>query len=70
MVGRLSHTDDMADPDDGLALGDQLIGGLELAVDLFCRVPVAFHDDIPGPFWTDEDSHSPFTGLGGQRQHS
>jgi len=69
VVGRLRHLDDAADVDDGLALGDQLLGGLELADDLLRRVPGAFHGRVPGPVWPDEDSHSPWTDLRGPRQY-
>ena len=48
VVGRLRHLDEAADVDDGLALGDQLLGGLELADDLLRRVPGAFHGRVPG----------------------
>jgi len=73
VVGRLCHLDDTADLDDGLALGDQLLGGLllrrslrlELADDLLRRVPGAFHGRVPGPVWPDEDSHSPWTDCRG-----
>jgi len=67
VVGRLPHLDDAADVDDGLALGDQLLSGLELADDLLRRVPGAFHGRVPGPVWPDEDSHSPWTDLRGPR---
>jgi hypothetical protein len=53
---------------DGLALGDQLLGGLDLANDLLRCVPGAFHGGIPGPVWPAEDSHSPWTGCRGPRQ--
>lgn len=66
MIGRLRHLDDTADLDDGLALGDQLLGGLALADDLFRRVPGAFHGRVPGPVWLDEVSHSPWTDSQGQ----
>jgi len=68
VVGRLRHLDDAADLDDSLALGDQLLGGLELADDLLRRVPGPFHGRVPGPVWPDEDSHSPWTGFRGPRQ--
>jgi len=67
VVGRLRHLDDAADVDDGLALGDQLLGGLELADDLLRRVPGAFYGRVPGPVWPDEDSHLPWTELRGPR---
>jgi len=67
VVGRLRHLDDAADLDDGLALGDQLLGGLELADDLLRCVPGPYHGRIPGPVWPDEDSHSPWTAFQGPR---
>ena len=67
VVGRLRHLDDAADVGDGLALGDQLLGGLELADDLLRCVPGAFHGRVPGPVWPDEDPHSPWTGCRGPR---
>jgi len=48
VVGRLRHFDDTADLDDGLALGDQLLGGFELADDLLPRMPDGFHGEVPG----------------------
>ena len=68
VLSRLRHLDDTADLDDGLALGDQLLGGSELADDLFCRLAGAFCDEIFGPVWPDEESHSPWTDLRGPRQ--
>ena len=70
VVGRLRHLDDAADVGDGLALGDQLLGGLELADDLLSCVPGAFHGRVPGPVWPAEDSHSPWTDFRGPRQRS
>ena len=64
---RLRHLDDAADVGDGLALGDQLLGGFELADDLLRRVPGAFHGEIPGPVWPAEGSHSPWTDFRGPR---
>nr|WP_255440981.1 hypothetical protein [Synechococcus sp. HK01-R] len=61
VVGRLRHLDEAANLDDGLALGDQLLGGLELADDLLHRVPGPFHGEVPDPDWPDEPSHSPWT---------
>jgi hypothetical protein len=61
VVSRLRHLDDAADVGDGLALGDQLLGGFELADDLLGCVPGAFHGRVPGPVWPAEDSHSPWT---------
>ena len=76
MVGRLRHLDHAADLGDGLALGDQLLGGpllrrslrLVLADDPLRRVPGEFHGGVPGPAWLDEDSHSPWTGFQGPRE--
>jgi hypothetical protein len=59
VVGRLRHLDDAAVICDGLAPGDQLLGGLELADDLRRCVPGAFQGRVPGPVWPAEDSHSP-----------
>ena len=67
VVGRLRHLDHAADVGDGLALGDQLLGGLELADDLLRCVPGAFHGEVPGPVWPDEDSHSPWIDCQGPR---
>ena len=60
MVGRLRHLEDSADVRDGLALGDQLLGGFELADDLIRCVPGAFHGGIPGTVWPVDESHSPW----------
>ena len=49
-------------------VGDQLLGGLELADDLLRCVPGAFHGRVPGPVWPDEDSHSPWIDCQGPRQ--
>jgi len=49
-------------------LGNPLLGGLELADDLLRCVPGAFHGEVPGPVWPDEDSHSAWTGFRGPRQ--
>ena len=68
VVGRLGDLNGAADVGDGLALGDQLISGLELADDLLGYVADAFHGEVPGPVWPDEDSHSPWTDLRGPRQ--
>jgi hypothetical protein len=46
---------------DGLALGDQLLSGLELPNDLLGCVEGSFHAGVPGQVWPDEDSHSPWT---------
>jgi hypothetical protein len=70
VVGRLRHLDDTAELDDGLALGDQLLGGLELADDLLRRVPGALHGRVPGQVWPAEDFHSPWTNCRGPRHTS
>jgi len=57
VIRRLHHLDDAADPNYGLALGDQLLGGLELADDLLRRRPGPFHGELPDPVGPDEDSH-------------
>ena len=59
VVGRRRHLDDTTDLNDGLALGDQLLGGLELADDPRRRVPGAFHGRGTGPVWPAQRSHSP-----------
>lgn len=67
-----------ADVGDGLALGNQLIGGsllrrsrqLKLADDLLRCIHGAFHGRVPGPAWLDEDSHSPWIDCQGPRQQS
>ena len=68
VVGRLGHLNGAADVSDGLALGDQLLSGLELADDLLGCVADAFHGGVPGPVWPDEDSHSLWTDFRGPRQ--
>ena len=67
VVGRLRDLDEAAYFGHGLALGDQLLGGFELADDLLRCVPGAFHGGVPGPVWPAEDSHSPWTGCRGPR---
>ena len=62
-IGRLCHLDDTADLDDGLALSDQLLNGLEQANDLLHPVLVALHDEVLGSVWPAEDSHSPWTAF-------
>jgi len=69
VVCLLRHFDDTADLDDGLALGDQLLGDFELADDLLRRVPGASHGEVPGPIWPDEHSHSPWIDLRGPGHH-
>ena len=68
MVGRLRHLDDATDVGHDLALGDQLLGGFELADDLLRCMPGAFHGEVPGPIWPAEDSRSPWSDFQGQRQ--
>jgi hypothetical protein len=34
-----------------------LLGSFQLADDLLRCVPGAFHGEVPGPVWPDEDSH-------------
>ena len=68
VVGRLRHLHDMAYVGNGLAVGDQLFGGFELADDQFRCVPGAFHGRVPGPVWSAENSHSPWTGFRIPRQ--
>ena len=68
VVGRLGDLKGAADVGDGLALGDQLLSGLELADDLLSCVADSFHGEVPGPVWPDEDSHSPWTDFQGPRQ--
>jgi len=68
VVGRLGHLNGTADIGDGLALGDQLLSGFELADDLLGCVADAFYCEVPGPVWPDEDSHSPWTDVRGPRQ--
>jgi len=67
VIRRLRHLDDTADLDDSLALGDQLFCSFQLADDLLRRRPGAFHGEVPGPVWPDEDSHSPWCDLRGPR---
>jgi len=68
VISRLRHPDDTADLNDGLALGDQLLRRFQLVDDLLRREPGAFHGQIPGPVWPDEDSHSLWTSFQGARQ--
>ena len=49
VAGRLRHLDDAGDVGNGLALGDQLLGGLELADDLLRCVRGPFPGGVPGP---------------------
>ena len=67
VVGRLGDLNGAADVGDGLALGDQLLSGLELADDLLGCVADAFHGEVPIPVWPDEGSHSPWTDPRGPR---
>jgi len=63
VIRRLRHHDETADLDEGLDLGDQLLGSCELADDQHRCVPGPFHGEIPGPVWPAEDTHSPWTGF-------
>jgi len=65
VAGRLDHFNDTADVGDALALGNQMLGGVELADDLFACMPGAFHGRVPGPVWPVDDSHSPWSGKEG-----
>jgi len=67
VIGRLGDLDGTANVGDGLALGDQLLGGFELADDLLGCVADSLHGEVPGPVWPDEDSHSPWTNFQGPR---
>ena len=40
-------------------------GGLEIADDQLGCVPGAFQTGVPGQVWSNEDSHSPWTGFRG-----
>jgi len=64
---RLSNKRHPPHSDDGLALGNQLLGSLELADDLLRGVPGAFDGEVPGTVWPDEDSHAPSTDSQGPR---
>lgn len=68
MVGGLRRLKGPADVRDGLALGELLLNGLELADDLLSGVVDSFHGGVPGLAWPDEDSHSPWTDIQGARQ--
>ena len=65
VVGGLRHVQNSAGVCDALALGNQLVSRsllrrsvrLELADDLLGCVTGAFHGEVPGPVWPDEDSH-------------
>jgi len=67
-MGPVQKNQSTSDLNNGLALGDQLLGGLELADDLFRCVPGPFHGGVPGPVWPAEDSHSPWTDSRDPRQ--
>jgi hypothetical protein len=83
VIRRLRHLDNSANVGDGLALGDQLIGGplllfekaspaqkpfgLELANELLRCMPGAFHGLVPGLDLPTEDFHSTWTGFRGPR---
>ena len=68
MVSRRGDLNGAADVGDGLALGDQLLSGFELADDLLGSVVDGFHGEVPGPVWPDEDSHSPWSNFRGPPQ--
>ncbi len=68
MVGGLGDRQGSKHIDKGLALGDQLLIGFELADDLLGWVTGSFHNGDPGPVWPEEDSHSPCTDFQGPRQ--
>ena len=57
MLCRLRHFDDAADAGNGLALSDQLLGGLELADDLLGCVPDEFHVGVPILVWPAAGFH-------------
>lgn len=46
-----ARKDDPTEVGDGLALGDQLFAGCEIAYDLLRVVPGAFHSGVPGLVW-------------------
>ena len=69
MVGRLGELNGAAEVGNGLALGDQLLSGFDLADDLLSSVADSFHGGVSGPVWLDEGSHSPWTDRLGPRQH-
>jgi len=66
--GRLGDLNGAADVGNGLALGDQLLSGFELADDLLSCVADSFHGGVPSPVWPDEDSHSTWTDFQEPRQ--
>ena len=63
----LNGADDLGDV---LALGNELLSGIELADDLLRCVADAFHGGVSGPVWPNEVSHSPWTGFWEPRQQS
>jgi len=69
VVGGLGDLENSAGVRNCLALSKQLVSRFELADDLFGCVPGAFHGEVPGPVWPDEDSHSPWTDFWGPRQY-
>jgi len=69
-VALLRHFDDAADFDDGLALGDQLLGGFELTDDLLRHVPGAFRGEVPGQSARMRTLIRPGTTCGGARHEA
>ena len=68
MVSGLRHLQGSADVSNGLALGDQLLSGFQLADDLLGSMAGSFHGGVPGPAWPNEVSHPPWTDFRGPRQ--
>ena len=67
MVGRLGKINRAIDSGNRLSLNDQLLSDLQLADDLLGCVADSFHDEVHGPIWPDEDSHSLWNDLQGPR---
>ena len=65
-VGWLVDPNGPADVGNGLAVSDQLLSGLAVAVDLRRDVADSFHGPVHEPARPDEDSHSPRTDFGVQ----
>ena len=59
----MGDLDGSANVGGGIALGDQLLNGFELADHLLGYVADSFHGEVSGPVWPDEDSHSPWTNF-------
>ena len=68
VVGGLKTLQGSANVGDGLALGNQLLRGLELADDLLGCLSGSLHGGVPRPVWPDEDSLSRRTDFQGPRQ--